>query len=75
MGTYFEWTPSTSKLSGNYAKVAEALGGYSERIEKPDEISPALKRAIKETKNGKPALVEIITKVDVDFQTKYWKDL
>lgn len=75
MGTYFEWTPSTSKLSGDYSKLAEALGGYSEKVERPDEISPALKRAIRETKSGRPALVEIITKVDVEFQTRYWRDI
>ena len=72
MGTYFRDTPKTSVLSGNYSKIAEALGGYSERIEKPDEISPAIKRAAKHLESGRAALLEIITKPEVEFQTRYW---
>jgi acetolactate synthase-1/2/3 large subunit len=75
MGTYFAWTPSTSKLSGNYSRIAEALGGYTEKIEKPDEIIPAIRRAEMNNKSGKAALLEIITSVDIDFQENYWKDL
>lgn len=75
MGTYFKATPTTSVLSGNYAKVAEALGGYGERVEEPDEIVPAIKRAEEQLKSGKAALLEIITKVELDFQTRYWTDL
>jgi len=75
MGTYFKMTPSTSKLSGNYAKIAEALGGYSERIEDPDEIIPAIKRAEKSLRSGRAALLEIITKVELGFQIRYWTDL
>jgi thiamine pyrophosphate-dependent acetolactate synthase large subunit-like protein len=40
----------------------EALGVWSERIEDPDEIIPAIKRAEKVIASGKPALLEIITK-------------
>lgn len=45
----------------SYAVVAEGLGCYSERVEEPDEIIPALKRGIKEVNAGKPALIEVIT--------------
>jgi acetolactate synthase-1/2/3 large subunit len=38
----------------------EALGEYAERVEDPDEIAPALKRAFKENESGKPAYLEII---------------
>ena len=75
MGTYFKMTPSTSKFSGDYAKIAEALGGYSERIEDPDEIAPAIKRAEKSLRSGRAALLEITTKVELRFQTRYWTDL
>ena len=75
LGTYFKSTPSTSRLSGDYSKIAEALGGYSERIEDPDEIAPAIKRAEKAVKSGKAALLEIITKVELSFQTRYWSCL
>jgi acetolactate synthase-1/2/3 large subunit len=45
----------------SHAKVVEALGGYGERVEKPDEIVPAIKRAEKEMRSGRPALLEMIT--------------
>lgn len=45
----------------SHAKVVEALGAWSERVEKPDEIIPAIKRAEKEMRLGRPALLEIIT--------------
>jgi acetolactate synthase-1/2/3 large subunit len=72
LGTYFRATPSTSKLSGDYAKIGEALGGHSERIEEPDEIAPAIKKAEKSLRAGRAALLEIMTKVELDFQTRYW---
>jgi len=75
MGTYFQMTPPTSVLSGNYTKIAEGLGGYSERVEDPDEVVPAIKRAEKSTESGRAALLEIITGVELGFQTSYWQDL
>ncbi len=42
------------------ADVAEALGFKAERIEDPDEISTALKNALKENKTGNPYFLEII---------------
>lgn len=50
-------TPSSIQ---NMAKSVEALGEYAERVEDPDEIAPALKRAFKENESGKPAYLEII---------------
>jgi thiamine pyrophosphate-dependent acetolactate synthase large subunit-like protein len=49
-------------LSGQYAKVADGLGAYSERIEQPAEILPALRRARQVLDAGRPALLEIITR-------------
>jgi acetolactate synthase-1/2/3 large subunit len=46
----------------SHARVVEALGVWSERIEDPDEIIPSIKRAEKVIASGKPALLEIITK-------------
>jgi acetolactate synthase-1/2/3 large subunit len=31
---------------GHYEKICEAFGGYGERVEKPEEIGPALERAL-----------------------------
>ena len=45
-------------VSGDYAKVAEGLGGYCEKVKQPQEIIPALERAKKVVAAGKPALLE-----------------
>ena len=57
----------TPFLSGDYAKVAEGLGGYSERVEDPAEIIPAINRAQMEMEAQKPALLEIITREEGEF--------
>ena len=44
----------------NLSKAAGALGLYSERIEKPGEIIPALKRALDENAKDRPAYLEFI---------------
>jgi acetolactate synthase-1/2/3 large subunit len=51
----------STDISGNYADMATAFGGYGERVETPDEIIPAIKRGIGQTKEGRPALLEFIT--------------
>jgi acetolactate synthase-1/2/3 large subunit len=48
-------------ISGNYADLAKALGGYGERITEPAGIIPAIRRGIAETERGVPALLEFIT--------------
>jgi acetolactate synthase-1/2/3 large subunit len=47
-------------LSGNYAKVAEAMGGYNERVERPEEVAPAIRRAQQVVASGQPVLLEIM---------------
>ncbi len=54
-------------ISGNYAKMAEAFGGYGERIETPDQISPAIERGIQKTEEGVPALLEFITAKETEI--------
>lgn len=48
-------------ISGNYADMAKAFGGYGERVAKADQIVPAIRRGIEQTQAGKPALLEFIT--------------
>jgi acetolactate synthase I/II/III large subunit len=48
-------------ISGDYAALARALGGYGERITTPEEIVPAIRRGIGATEAGQPALLEFIT--------------
>lgn len=56
----------STDISGNYAAFAQALGGYGERVEKPADIVPAIKRGIAATQDGKPALLEFITTKEVE---------
>jgi acetolactate synthase-1/2/3 large subunit len=42
----------------DYEKVVEALGGYGERVDRAEDIQPALKRAFA---SGKPACVNVYT--------------
>jgi thiamine pyrophosphate-dependent acetolactate synthase large subunit-like protein len=51
----------STDISGDYAAMARAFGGYGERVTEPGEIAPAIKRGIDQTKQGKPALLEFIT--------------
>jgi acetolactate synthase-1/2/3 large subunit len=72
LAAFSRLTPSTSILSGNYAEIGEALGGYGERIEKPDEIIPAINRAIKHLESGQAALLEFIVKYEKAGMAQYW---
>jgi acetolactate synthase-1/2/3 large subunit len=51
----------STDISGDYAAMARAFGGYGERVTEPGEIVPAIKRGIEQTKKGTPALLEFIT--------------
>ncbi len=72
LGSFFKMTPSVAPLTGDYAKIAEGMGGYSERVERPDEIIPAIKRAEKALRSGRAALLEFITKVETATMRTYW---
>jgi thiamine pyrophosphate-dependent acetolactate synthase large subunit-like protein len=56
----------STDISGNYAELARALGGYGERVTEPGQIVPAIKRGIAKTRDGTPALLEFITEKAVD---------
>jgi thiamine pyrophosphate-dependent acetolactate synthase large subunit-like protein len=55
----------STDISGNYADMAKAFGGYGERITDPGEIVAALKRGIEATERGQPALLEFITAKEI----------
>jgi acetolactate synthase-1/2/3 large subunit len=45
----------------DYAKLAQAMGVYGEGpITNPNDLGPALKRAIAVVKRGEPALVDVV---------------
>ena len=56
-------------ISGHYADMAKAFGGYGERVETPDQIVPALQRGIQKTQEGVPALLEFITAKEIQIST------
>jgi len=57
----------TRFLSGSYSKVAEGLGAWTEVVESPAEILPAVRRALAVADTGRPALLEVITKEEPVF--------
>jgi thiamine pyrophosphate-dependent acetolactate synthase large subunit-like protein len=59
----------STDISGNYADMAKAFGGYGERITEPDEIVAALNRGIAATEKGQPALLEFLTDKETTIST------
>ena len=51
----------SNRFGGEYAKLAEALGAYAERVEDPNEIVPAIRRAQQVIESGQTALLEMVT--------------
>jgi thiamine pyrophosphate-dependent acetolactate synthase large subunit-like protein len=56
----------STDISGDYAAMARAFGGYGERVTKPEDIIPAIKRGIQKTKEGIPVLLEFITSKETE---------
>ncbi len=48
-------------LYGRYSDMARAMGGWSERIDDPADVGPALMRARRATEEGQSALLEFAT--------------
>lgn len=77
MGGYEKHLPvatqryNTKYLSGDYSRVAEGLGAYAERITEPGEIIPAIRRGVTQVDEGRPALLEFITREEGEF-SKPW---
>jgi len=59
----------STDISGNYADMAKAFGGYGERVTAVEEIIPAIERGIESTREGKAALLEFITNKESAFST------
>jgi thiamine pyrophosphate-dependent acetolactate synthase large subunit-like protein len=59
----------STDISGNYADLAKALGGYGERVTDPKEIIPAIQRGIAQTREGVPVLLEFITQQEITIST------
>jgi len=50
-----------NRMSGGYAPIAEALGGYGECVTAPGNLRPALLRGLERVNNGQAALIEVVT--------------
>ena len=48
--------PFTELARVDHAKLAEALGCYGERVETPEQVAPALRRALE---SGRPAVLDV----------------
>lgn len=59
----------STDISGNYAQMAQAFGGYGERVTAPDAVVPAIRRGIEKTREGTPALLEFITGQEITYST------
>jgi len=57
----------TRDLGGSYANLAADLGGWSERVTRPDEVGPAIKRAHRVNEDGRAALLEFVTSAETAF--------
>ncbi|HWT79383.1 MAG TPA: thiamine pyrophosphate-requiring protein [Candidatus Methylomirabilis sp.] len=56
---------SDLKPSPAYEKIVEAHGGYGERVDRPEQVRPALQRALKEVQErGRQAVLNVICKPD-----------
>ncbi|MGH2482407.1 MAG: thiamine pyrophosphate-dependent enzyme, partial [Ktedonobacteraceae bacterium] len=59
----------STDISGHYADMARALGGYGERVSEPGQIISAIQRAMQQTQEGTPALLEFITQKELAIST------
>jgi acetolactate synthase-1/2/3 large subunit len=53
---------NSNALGGDYTVVAEGLGAYAQKVSTPDQLAPAIKKAIAANHKGQPALIEVLTK-------------
>jgi thiamine pyrophosphate-dependent acetolactate synthase large subunit-like protein len=73
LGGYSNYMPTASekydsnKLTGNYTAVALGLGAYAERVENPSDVKGAIERGIQATRDGKPVLLEFVTREEPVF--------
>ena len=60
------WYDGENKMI-DFVKFADAFGAHGERVEKPEEIKPAIKRALEwMEKTKKPAILDIIVERETD---------
>jgi acetolactate synthase I/II/III large subunit len=60
----------TRDIGGRYADLGRAMGGWSERVERPEDIAAAFDRARKATEGGQAAVLEFITSQETRFSNR-----
>ena len=55
---WFGATYASDLTEARYDKLGEALGGRGERVEKPEDLRPALERAVA---SGQPTVIDVLT--------------
>ncbi len=60
----------TRDIGGRYADLGRAMGGWSERVERPEDIAGAFARARKATEGGQAALLEFLTSQESRFSNR-----
>jgi thiamine pyrophosphate-dependent acetolactate synthase large subunit-like protein len=48
------------------------LGAYAEQVRTPDQVAPAIRRALQANQNGQNAVLEMLTKEE-GAVPKYWQ--
>jgi thiamine pyrophosphate-dependent acetolactate synthase large subunit-like protein len=50
-----------NRVSGEYAPIAQALGGHGECVTDPEQLREALQRCVATVRGGRAALLEVVT--------------
>lgn len=58
-------------LSGDYTAVARGLGAHAERVEDPEQLEAAIERGARMTMEGRPVVLEVITREDTEKSTYF----
>lgn len=73
MGGYGEYMPDAvreygaNRLTGDYAAIAKALGGYAERVTQAGDLRAAIERCTAGVRDGRAALLEVMTREEPDM--------
>jgi hypothetical protein len=60
------------KAEGVEVLVAEGLGAHAQKVSTPGQLAPAIKRALAVNQEGRPALIEVLTKAEEKI-SRYWR--
>ncbi len=47
-------------IPADFDKLVEAFGGHGKRVEKPEQLSEALARAVQIARDGKQAVINVL---------------